>query len=116
MREQCPADLHPGMPQVISSATEVRNVPICNGDDEQVETGCAILLVFESAIQKSALAVDKNRVSQSMTGLSLVQSGLAGAAQYRLFQPVQREQRPFNAAELTKGVVELVLAASSEWF
>ena len=48
-------------------------------------------------------------ISQGVPGLSLVQSGLAGAAQFGLFQPVECEQRPFDATEFAKGKIELVL-------
>ena len=96
---------------MIGGPAEIEGIPVCNGGDEQVEPRCAVLLVLKSSIGEPALAVGVDGVCQSVPGLSLVQSGLAGAAQIRLFQPVEREQRPLDAAKFAKGKVKLVLPA-----
>lgn len=109
MGQQCLVDLHPGMANVIGSAAKIESVPVCNGCDEQVKARCSVLLVLEGTVRKASLAIGVNCISQSVPGLSLVQTGLAGAAQFWLFQPVECEQRPLDATEFAKGEVELVL-------
>jgi len=101
---------------VIGGAAEIEGIPVCNGGDKQVEPRCAVLLVLKSSIGEPALAVGVDGVCQSVPGLSLVQSDLAGAAQFRLSQPVESEQCPLDATEFARGEVKIVLAAPSEQY
>ena len=88
---------------MIGGAAEIEGVPVCNGGDEQVEARRSVLLVLQGTVREASLPIGVDCISQGVPGLSLVQSGLAGAAQFGQFQPVEYEQRPLNATEFAKG-------------
>jgi len=66
---------------------------------QYAEARCSVLLVSEGTVRKASLPIGVDCISQGVPGLSLVQSGLAGAAQFGLFQPVECERRPLDATE-----------------
>jgi hypothetical protein len=51
------------------------------------------------------------RLGEKMAGFPLVQTGMAAPPQFRVFQPIEREQRPLDAADFGQREVNPVLAA-----
>src|SRR5271166_3854511 len=60
--------------------------------------------------------MDINGLGEKVAGFSLVQSSMAAAAQFRVLQPVECEQRPFDAADFRQREVDPVLAAVGREF
>jgi hypothetical protein len=89
----------PTGPQRLRCPLEVDRVPQDDRCDHKVQPAGAEPLVVEGAILDHTAAVETHRAAQSILGLALVQANGAAAAQLRALQPVEREQRPVDAAD-----------------
>ena len=74
-------------------ALEVSGVPKDDRGDEQVEAGCAMLLVLVGAVADFAEAMDEHRAGQAIAGFAFVEFLSGCAAQLGVVDPVEREQR-----------------------
>ena len=79
---------------------EVDGVPEHDRGDDEVQATGAETLVIESAVLDHSTAVEAHRAAQRVLGLALVQTNGDAAAQLRALQPVEREQRPVDTADL----------------
>ena len=98
------------------TARHVQRVPIDDGGDHEIEPRCAKALVLEGPVGQPPLAMDINGVGEKVMRFSLVQSSMAAAAQFRVLQPVECEQRPLDAADFRQREVDPVLAAVGREF
>src|SRR3546814_7169538 len=62
---------------MLDSSAHVGLVPIDDGDDDQVEARCAILLGFMAAINDAPLPECVDRLRQCMALLAVVEAGMA---------------------------------------
>ena len=77
--------------QMLHRPVEVTSVPIRNRRDQQVEARGPVFLIFERTVRKPALPVGVDSGGERVPRFALVEPGLAGTAQLRLFEPVKRE-------------------------
>src|SRR3546814_8405720 len=85
-----------------SDLFEIASVPQDDGGDEQVEAGGAISLVFELPITQFAELVKEERAGERVAGFALVEARLGAPAQVDVAQPVEHEDRAFEAAKLAQ--------------
>src|SRR3546814_5983244 len=84
----------------VCSSDLIAGVPQDDGGDEQVEAGGAIGLVLEPPITQFAELVEEERACERVAGLALVEARLGTPAQINVAQPVEHEDRAFEAAQL----------------
>ncbi len=94
---------------MLNCPLEVHRVPVGDRGDHQVQARGTVLLVLQGPVGEPALPVRVHGLRQGMTRLALVQPGLAATPQGPALQPVDREQRPLDAADLGEREVEAVL-------
>jgi len=100
MLEQFVWHSRPTGPQRFHCPFEVDRVPQHDRSDDEVQPAGAEPLVVEGAILDHTAAVETHRAAQCVLGLALVQANSDAAAQLGTLQPVEREQRPVDAADL----------------
>ncbi len=79
---------------------EVDGIPEHDRGNDEVQATGTETLVIESPILDHSTAVEAHRAAQRVLGLALVQANGYAAAQLGTLQPVKREQRPVDAADL----------------
>ena len=75
----------------------IADVPQDEGGDEQLESECAIGLVLEPPIAQFAELVE-GRAGKRIAGFALVEARLGGSTQIDVAQPIEHENRAFEAA------------------
>src|SRR5690349_23147889 len=95
---------------------DVGGIPEHNRGDDKVKAGGSKLLRLGAAVGNPALFEGADCLREEMTLLALVEPGMAASAQFRALQPVEHKQRTFDAPQLLKRQVELVLAAVGREF
>jgi hypothetical protein len=90
----------PTGPQRFHCPFEVDRVPQHDRSDDEVQPAGAEPLVIEGAILDHTAAVETHRPAQCVLGLAFVQADGHATAQLRALQPIQREQRPVDTADL----------------
>lgn len=103
---------HPpsAIPHVIDGIREIGRVPVNDGGNYQIETRCAELLRVLPSVGDATLPEGTDHLSQCVTLLAFVQARLAQLSEQRRFQPVQHEQRAFNAPQFLQRQIKLILA------
>ena len=110
MGEECVIERDAGCCEVLGGPVQIDGIPIGYRRDQQVQTRCPIYLVLNRPVREPTLAVGIDGGGEGMACFSLVEAGLAGPAQVGLLKPVEREQRPLNAAEFGQREIQPVLA------
>lgn len=81
----------------------VDRVPEDDGGHDEVETAGPVLLGFLRPVANAAQAMEADGAGQCVAGFAFVQLGRGLATKGRVFQPVQGEERPLDAADLPEG-------------
>ena len=89
---------------------QINRVPQHDSCRHQVEPAGPIALLLETAVADFTQAVEEHGTGQCVAGFALVQPGMHTAAQLDALQPVEDEQRTFDAAQLAQGDGQAVLA------
>src|SRR5215831_20431520 len=97
--------------QVGHGIGNIGGVPEDDRGDNEVEPGGAKLLRFGAAIADPALLEGADDLRKGMALFALVEPGVAAPAQFGALQPVEHEQRAFDAPQLLERQIELVLPA-----
>ena len=82
--------------QVLDGLVEIDGIPVDDGGGDEAEPGGPEAVVFEGAIPDFALAMEEHGPPQGITGLALVEPGMAALTQSRIGQPLQGEQGSFD--------------------
>ena len=90
--------MFPGSDLIGDDFAEFPRIPIDNDGRRQIQAGNAVLLPFGRAITDFAAPVEVDCAFQRVMGLTLVQADLSPALQLYVAQPVQHEDRAFEAA------------------
>lgn len=88
--------------QGIDGPLHINSVPEDDRGHDKVETAGAMLLVLRCPVADAAKAVKADGAGKRVAGLAFVQFSRGLAAERRVFQPVQGEQRPLDAPDLTQ--------------
>ena len=88
----------------------VGGIPVDDGGDDEIEAGRTELLRLVGPVGDTALLERADRLGQKVPLLGFVKPGLAAATERGAFQPVEHEQCPFDATDLSEREIELVLA------
>ncbi len=91
-------------------ALQIDRVPKHDRRGQQIEAAGAIALLLKAAIPNFSEPVKEHGPGERVPGLALVESGMDAAAKFDVFQPIQNEERALDAAQLTEGNRETVLA------
>ena len=89
---------------------QLQRVPVNDDSGEQVEAGDTVVLTFAGAVAQFAALVEVDGALQGVMGLSFVQANVGAPAHGGVGDPVDHEQRAFDAADVAKGGGEFVLA------
>ena len=100
MLEQLVWHDRPAGSERVHGSFEVDRVPEHDRCDDEVQPAGAEPLVVEGAILDHTAAVEAHRAAQCVFGLALVQANSDAAAQLRALEPVERKERPVDAADL----------------
>jgi hypothetical protein len=95
----------PKSSHVVEDVSDIGRVPIYDGRNRQVEAGGAKLLSLLSSVRDAALFEGADHLRQRMALLAFVQAGLAKLSELGRFQPIQHEQRSFNASQLARSKI-----------
>src|SRR3546814_10206750 len=96
---------------VCSSDLDILAIEQDDRCSDQVERGCAHLLVFGAPVTKPPETMECDSARQGVAGFPLVQFRSDQSTQIRIFEPSQGEQRSFDPADLPHGHSEAVLLA-----
>lgn len=89
--------------QRMCCALQIDRVPQHDGRRHQVEAAGPVALLLEAAVADFAQTVEEYGAGQRVARFALVQSSVDAAAQLHALQPVQDEQRAFDAPQLAQG-------------
>ena len=89
---------------------QLQRVPVDDDGGEQVEAGDAVVLTFAGAVAQFAALMEVDGTLEGVVGFSFVQAGLSAPTHGGVSDPVDHEQRAFDAADFAKGGRQLVLA------
>ena len=98
-----------GLAQGGDGAFEIPCVPQDDRGDEKVEAGGAVLLVFVGAVADFAEPMNEDGAGQAVARLALVELAAGVAPQLRVFDPIEREQRALQPAQLAQRRGDAVL-------
>ena len=107
MFQQLVGDISALLAQMSRCPAEVDGVPMDDGADHQVETGSSEGLAVKGAITDLAALMEKDGAFELVSGLALVEPGLATPTQCRAGIPLDHEQGAFDAAEFAQGFGEI---------
>src|SRR3546814_15124169 len=82
---------------------EIDRVPVGNRRNQQVQPRCATFLIFQRAIGEPTLPVGIDGGGKRVPRLAFVETGLTGTASFRLFTPLQRDQRALCPGNFRQG-------------
>lgn len=87
--------------QMNNRATEINCVPVNNGADNKIETGCSESLAVVGTIADFTAFMEKDCALQFVGSLPFIQASLAASTQRRAGIPLNHEQGAFNAADFS---------------
>ena len=93
---------------------ELQRVPVDDDRGQQVKAGDPGVLAFPGPVAQFAALVEVDGALESMVRLALVQSDLGTPAHVGVRDPVDYEQRAFDAADFPQGGRQFVLAGAWE--
>lgn len=88
--------------QMSRCPAEVDGVPMDDGADDQVEAGSPEGLAVKGAITNLASLMEKDGAFELVSGLALVEPGLATPTQCRAGMPLDHEQGALDATEFAQ--------------
>ncbi len=75
----------------------IDRIPQHDGSSDEVQTTGSIALLLKAAVTNLTQAIEEYRSGQGITRLTLVQLRMNAATQLNILQPIQYEQRSFDA-------------------
>src|SRR5947207_7710258 len=84
--------------QLFNSLGKVHCIPGCDGRHDQMQTACAMHLVFKCAIPEFPMFAGEELAGQSMEGLTLIEPDENPAAKCFILEVVQQKTGPFERA------------------
>ena len=100
--EQLGLDLFPLALQMAQRCLQVGRVPQDDGPRDQIEGACPISLSLNPMVANPAGAVKEDRPLEGVLRLALVQLTRGAAPFFRFFNPVEREKRSLDTADLAQ--------------
>ena len=100
--QQLVGDISALLAQMSRCPAEVDGVPMDDDADHQVETGSSEGLAVKGAITDLAALMEKDGAFELVSGLALVEPGLATPTQCRAGIPLDHEQGALDAAEFAQ--------------
>mgnify|MGYP003381876788 CR=1 FL=1 len=88
---------------------EIERVPVDDGVDQQVQSGRPIELALEGSVPQLSEPIEKQRASQGILGLALVESGGRVPAHFRVLPPLGQEDGPIDASDVAQRERQSVL-------
>ena len=85
-----------------NGAPEIDGVPEDDGRYGEIEAGSPVPLVLKSPVTDFTKAMKEHRSGERVTGLALVEPGIRPPAQSRVADPIEREERAFEASNLAE--------------
>jgi len=116
MRQQRVVDLVAALAQHDDGAVHIDRIPEDDRRRDQIEARGAMALPFEGPVANLAKPVQADRPSQIVAQLAFVQDSAHSAAQLRVKQPVEHEQRSLDAPELAKRERQAILTRVTAQF
>ena len=102
MPQQILVDLPALAPQLRVGHLQVLRVPEDDGRDQQVEPGGAEELVLKAAVVDLAEPAEIDGAGQRVARFALVEPEMGAAAEVGVLDPIKREQRALDAADLAQ--------------
>jgi len=96
--------------QNIDGAFQISGVPKDDGRDDEIEAGGAVLLIFVRAVADFAEPMDEDRQRETVAGFAFVELLAGPAAQIGVFDPIESEERAFQASQFAKRRSDAVLS------
>jgi len=101
--EQCGIGHLADRPQILDGIGDVGGVPVDDRGDDQIQSGRAILQRLVGPVDDPPLTERADRLHQDVTLLALVEACLAAPTKIGVFQPVEHEEGPLDAADFLEG-------------
>ena len=99
-----------GFLQGLHGPIQIDGIPKRYGGDDQVQPARPVALISERPIADLAEAVQEHGARKGVLGLAFVEPGGSTPPQFRVPQPLEREQGPLDASELPQSKRKAVLA------
>lgn len=110
MRQQVRRAVQSGPSSLYAGQFEMLCIPIDDDSGEQVEPCHSVVLPLGGPVPNFALSSNAQGIFQRVMGLSLVETDLGAALHVGVEQPIDDEERAFDAPDLAQGLCQFVLA------
>ena len=80
------------------------------GRRHQVQATGPVALLLKAAVADFTQAIEEHSAGQRVSGLALVETSIDAPTQFHALEPVQDEERAFNAPDFPKSDGQAVLA------
>lgn len=100
--EQFVGNISTLLAQMGRSSTEIDGVPVNDGTDDQLESGCTECLTVVGAIADFTALMEENGAFELVGRFTLIKTGLTAPAQSRARIPLDHEQGTLDAAEFAQ--------------
>ena len=98
-----------GPTQNLDGAFEISSIPKDDRRNDKVEAGSAVLLIFICAVADFAEPMDEDRPRETVAGFAFVEFLAGPASQIGVVDPVESEERAFQASQFAKRRGDAVL-------